>query len=169
MSPRAAWRLAELGFHDVYDYTDGKADWGAAGLPLEGARPSAHRAGAHVRSDTVTCRPDEPLAAARKRARISGLETCVVVNPAGIVIGRIGRRRLQDPEPVRAEDAMSLGPSTIRPDLLLETAVERMRKADLTSLLVTTSDGRLVGLLPRTAAERALRSLSESSDLDDQG
>src|SRR6266511_4403171 len=36
MSPRAAWRLESMGFAEVYDYVAGKADWGAAGLPLEG-------------------------------------------------------------------------------------------------------------------------------------
>jgi CBS domain-containing protein len=160
MSPRAAWRLAELDFEHVHDYTDGKADWGAAGLPLEGSKPSNMRVGAHTRRETPTCTPDERLDAARDRARTSGLETCIVLNHAGIVIGRIGRRHLTGNRPATARDAMRLGPSTVRPDLLLETAVERMRTTDLASLLVTTSDGRLVGLLPRTDAERILASLT---------
>src|SRR5438128_1173912 len=41
MSPRAAARLASLGFTKVYDYVAGKADWGSAGLPLEGENGSA--------------------------------------------------------------------------------------------------------------------------------
>src|SRR5207249_889428 len=36
MSPRAAWRLESLGFTEVYEYSAGKSDWGAYGLPLEG-------------------------------------------------------------------------------------------------------------------------------------
>lgn len=36
MSARAAWRLEQLGFERVFRYTPGKADWAAAGLPMEG-------------------------------------------------------------------------------------------------------------------------------------
>ena len=49
MSPRAAWRLESFGFEQVYDYVAGKADWGAAGLPLEGML--GPRASDHVRRD----------------------------------------------------------------------------------------------------------------------
>lgn len=34
-SPRAARQLDELGYETVYDYEAGKADWKAAGLPIE--------------------------------------------------------------------------------------------------------------------------------------
>jgi CBS domain-containing protein len=51
---------------------------------------------------------------------------------------------------------MTSGPSTIRPSARLRDVVERMQKQRLTSLPVTTSDGRLVGLLLRDHAERAL-------------
>jgi hypothetical protein len=37
MSPRAAWRLDELGYGEVYDYVAGKADWLAADLSTEGS------------------------------------------------------------------------------------------------------------------------------------
>jgi len=32
----AAWRLAQLGYTNVLDYHEGKAEWIAAGLPMEG-------------------------------------------------------------------------------------------------------------------------------------
>lgn len=34
-SPKAAKQLDELGYQTVYDYEAGKADWKAAGLPVE--------------------------------------------------------------------------------------------------------------------------------------
>jgi predicted transcriptional regulator len=61
------------------------------------------------------------------------------------------------------EQAMSVGPSTVRPSLGLDRAVERMRRQNLTTLPVTTSDGRLLGLLERATAERALRELNRNS------
>jgi CBS domain-containing protein len=50
---------------------------------------------------------------------------------------------------------MTLGPSTIRPSARLGDVVERMQRQKLTNLPVTTSDGRLFGLLRRKDAERA--------------
>ncbi len=59
---------------------------------------------------------------------------------------------------------MALGPSTIRPSARLRDIVERMQRQKLTNLPVTTSDGRLVGLLLREAAEHALRHSLEPAD-----
>jgi CBS domain-containing protein len=56
---------------------------------------------------------------------------------------------------------MTSGPSTIRPSARLLDVVERMRRQNLTNLPVTTSDGRLVGLLVRDDAERALPRLAQ--------
>jgi CBS domain-containing protein len=60
---------------------------------------------------------------------------------------------------VSAEEAMTLGPSTVRPSARLKAMVERMRRQNLTNLPVTTSDGRLVGVLTLRDAEEALRRL----------
>ena len=51
---------------------------------------------------------------------------------------------------------MTSGPSTVRPSLELERAVERMQAQRLTYLPVTRSDGTLVGAIRREDAERAL-------------
>jgi CBS domain-containing protein len=58
---------------------------------------------------------------------------------------------------------MTLGPSTIRPSARLRDVVERMQRQTLTGLPVTTSDGRLLGLLRREDAERALDLLVKKS------
>jgi hypothetical protein len=93
MSPRAAERLATLGFSRVYDYVAGKADWGSFNLPLEGRNGSETRAGVHVRSAVPTCRLDEPLRNVCERVEKAGWHTCFVVDEAGIVLGRLGRGR----------------------------------------------------------------------------
>jgi Mg/Co/Ni transporter MgtE len=160
LSPRAAWRLESIGFSEVHDYGAGKADWGSAGLPLEGTRGSETRVGAHLRRDVPTCRLDEPLGEVRTRVRAASSDTCFVVNAENVVLGRLGRAALAGREDVSVEQAMSAGPSTVRPSLELDRAVERMRRQNLTTLPVTTSDGRLFGLLERDAAERALRKLN---------
>jgi CBS domain-containing protein len=140
----------------VYDYVAGKADWGSAGLPLEGAEGSETRAGAHVRTDVPTCRPQDRLREVCERLDATGWDTCFVVDKQGVVLGRLGRRAIRDREDVTADRAMTLGPSTIRPSARLRDVAGRMHRLKLTSLPVTTSDGRLVGLLLRKDAERTL-------------
>ena len=159
MSPRAASRLESIGFERGYDYVAGKADWGSAGLPLEGAEGRETRAGAHLRTDVPTCRLDDRLREVCERLDESGWDTCFVVDEQSVVLGRLGRRVIRGREDVTAEQAMTPGPSTIRPSARLDAIIERMRRQNLTNLPVTTSDGRLLGLLTLRDAERARRDL----------
>jgi hypothetical protein len=48
---------------------------------------------------------------------------------------------------------MTPGPSTVRPSIGTDALLERIRARDLTSFLVTTPDGRLVGLGRRADLE----------------
>jgi rhodanese-related sulfurtransferase len=159
LSPRAAARLESLGFEQVYDYVAGKADWGSAGLPVEGEDGSETRAGAHVWTDVPTCRIDDRLRDVCERLEQSGSDTCFVVDERRVVLGRVGRRAIHNRQDVTAEKAMTPGPTTIRPSARLRNAVERMQRRNLTGFPVTTLDGRLVGLLRRSDAEAALRDL----------
>jgi len=70
----------------------GKADWGSAGLPLEGENDSTTRAAAHARTDVPRCRLDESLQTVRRRVGDAGWEICFVVDAGGVVIGGLGRR-----------------------------------------------------------------------------
>ncbi len=158
MSPRAAARLESLGFEHVYDYVAGKADWASFGLPIEGRRHSGTRAGAHARTEVPACHPGERLADVRSRVDAAGWDTCFVVDEHGVVLGRLGRSALAGEDDVAVEEAMTPGPSTVRPSLGLDQAVERMQAQNLTSLPVTRSDGVLVGVLRREDAVQALAS-----------
>ena len=162
MSPRAAARLEALGFTQVYDYVPGKADWASFGLPIEGEHDSSTRVGAHARSDVPACGPDDRMDEVRQRVRAAGWDTCFVTNSEGVVVGRLGRSALAGGDDVLVEEAMTLGPSTVRPALELEKAVERMRNQNLTSLPVTRSDGVLLGVLRREDAEQALATMGET-------
>ena len=163
MSPRAAARLESIGFKQVYDYTAGKVDWGSFGLPLEGAEGSETRVGAYVRRDVPNCRPHDRLQNVRERLDETGWDTCFVLDEAGVVLGRIGRHAIHGRADVTAEEAMTPGPSTIRPSARLKDVTERMRRQNLTSLPVTNSDGRLLGLLTRSDAENALTTAIEKA------
>ena len=155
MSPRAASRLESIGFAQVYDYVAGKADWGSFGLPLEGTKGA--RAGDYARGDVPTCALEERMHDVRRRTRAAGWDTCIVVDESAVVLGRVGRKALSSDDDVAVEQAMTPGPSTVRPSITLAAIVERLQTQRLTSALVTRSDGTLVGVLRRADAEAALR------------
>jgi Mg/Co/Ni transporter MgtE len=115
-------------------------------VPERTAGDVAHR-------DVPTCAFDEPLADVRERVRAAGWDTCIVVNDQRIVLGRLGRRAVGSDSDESVEEAMSPGPSTVRPSIGTDALLERMRPRNLTSYLVTTPDGRLVGLVRRDELE----------------
>ncbi|MEP6813481.1 MAG: CBS domain-containing protein [Actinomycetota bacterium] len=106
-------------------------------------------AGDTARRDVPTCSLDARLPEVRERVCAAGWETCIVVNEERVVLGRLGRKTLASDADVSAEAAMTPGPGTVRPSIGADALLERMRARHLTSFLVTTSDGRLVGLVRR--------------------
>ncbi len=157
MSPRAAWRLESLGFQEVYDYTVGKLDWLAAGLPTEGTNANRPRAGTLARKDVPTCALDERLGAVRDRAHGQGWDAVVVVNAERVVFGLLRAKELAGDGDRLISEAMRPGPSTFRPYVLAEEMAKTMVNHKLESSPITTSDGRLVGLLLQKDAVEAGR------------
>jgi CBS domain-containing protein len=148
MSPRAACRLEHLGFDPVYDYTGGKADWLAAGLPTEG-RSHPSRALQAADRTPPTCRPDEPVAAVVERLTRVGRDVCVVLDADQRVCGRIRIERIDPTDTGPVEAVMEPGPATVRADADLADTLARMERRHVTSLLVTTPEGVLLGELRR--------------------
>jgi Mg/Co/Ni transporter MgtE len=159
MSPRAAWRLESLGFGEVYDYTVGKLDWLAAGLPTEGTDANRPRAGslARNRKDVPTCRLEERLSVVRDRVRNQGRERAVVVNEERVVFGLLRSKELGGDGDQLISHAMRPGPSTFRPYVLAEEMAHSMVDHKLESSPITKSDGRLVGLLLQIDVVDAVR------------
>ncbi len=155
MSPRAAWRLETLGFRSVYDYGGGKQNWLSAGLPTEGEDAREPRAGAVARADVPVCSLDESVGEAAERVREIGWDRCVVVNEERVVLGLLREKDLASSDPeASVEGVMRNGPATFRPDEPVGKLAKRMREREASAVVVTTSDGRLVGLLYREDAER---------------
>jgi len=154
MSPRAAWRLESLGFGEVYDYVAGKLDWMAAGLRTEGTNAAHPRAGEVSRRDVPTAGLAERLGDVRERVRASGWDAVVVINPERVVFGLLRSKELDKDSELRMDQAMRPGPSTFRPYVSIKEMAETMTKHMLESSPITTSDGRLVGLLLQQDATR---------------
>jgi Mg/Co/Ni transporter MgtE len=147
MSPRAAWRLESLGFTEVYDYAAGKLDWMAAGLRTEGTSAATPRAGDVARKDVPTCGLTERLGVVRDRVRGQGWNAVVVVNDERVVLGLLRSKELDADPDLLVEQAMRPGPSTFRPFVATAEMARFMVEHNLESSPITTSDGRLVGLL----------------------
>jgi CBS domain-containing protein len=142
-----------MGFANVYDYVAGKKDWGSYGLSREGTNVPARTAGEVAHRDVPTCALDDDLAQVREGVRAAGWDTCIVVNEQRVVLGRLGRKAIAADTDETVEQAMSPGPSTVRPSIGTDALLERMRARNLNSYLVTTPDGRLVGLVRRGELE----------------
>jgi CBS domain-containing protein len=142
-----------MGFPRVNDYVAGKKDWGSWGLPHEGTNVPDRLAGDVAHREVPICALAERLADVQKRVRAAGWDTCIVVNERRVVLGRLGRKTLSTTAEASVEQAMTPGPSTVRPSIGVEDLLERMRERNLTSYLVSTPDGRLVGLVRRSELE----------------
>jgi predicted transcriptional regulator len=144
-----------MGFVEVMDYLDGKLDWMAAGLPTEGKNAGKPTAGSIARHDPPTCELSESLVEVKKRVRAAGWDSCVVINSERVVLGMLGKKELTGDPELSIERAMRSGPSTYRPFVPIGEMAHELVDRDLPIAPVTTSDGRLVGLLKREDALRA--------------
>ena len=87
--------------------------------------------------------------------RESGRSVCVVTNDERVVLGRLRLPTLEAHPEASVEEVMA-GHTTTRPDDPLEALTDRLRNAGARSILVTTPEGKLVGVLYRKDAERFL-------------
>jgi CBS domain-containing protein len=133
----------------VYHYSAGKQDWMGAGLPTEGTNTQRPRLIDVLQRDVPTCSLGERLGDVRDRVVATGWDACVVVSRDRVVLGLLRARELEADPDLRVERVMRPGPSTYRPFVSVEEVRGIMTDRDLVSSPVTTSDGRLVGLVRR--------------------
>ena len=148
MSPRAALRLETLGFGEVYDYVPGKVDWLAHGLPREGTTAGQPTAGDLVRDDVPRCRLDDSLESVARDIAASDYGFAVVLAGNDVLLGQV-RRSATEHAGGTVEAVMEPGPSTIRPHTTADDLRLHLHDHDLNSLLVTTPEGRWLGVIRR--------------------
>ena len=131
----------------MYDYRAGKQDWMGAGLPTEGTNAERPRLADVVHRDVPTCSLAERLGDVRTRAIAAGWDACVVVSQERVVLGLLRAKELQADPQLLVERVMRPGPSTYRPFVSVEEMRRIMIDRNLENSPVTTSDGKLVGLV----------------------
>ncbi len=161
MSPRAAARLESLGFEAVYDYAPGKLDWISAGLPLEDRTKKPTFVLDFMQRDAPTCLLGDCLSDATNKA--DGVEQIAVVNSTGVVLGAVRKYDLFYQGDEKVEHRMDPAPVTLRPTMAIEEAAAFMSRNELSHVLITTSEGKLVGRLQRQAAEHAVHEINSAA------
>lgn len=109
----------------------------AFGLPVEGQ--SGPFAGSVVTA-AATCRVEGTVAEARAKVGATR-DAVVVVDGAGLAVGLLSLEALAGPGGDRVLDVMAVVPSTVRPSVEVSSLV----KSAAGRVLVTSSDGRLIG------------------------
>lgn len=135
----------------MYRYTPGKADWLAAGFPVEGNnanRPTIRNAARNI----PTCTADEPIAAIRQR--LNQERACAVVDANNVVLGLLDEKALEAEGHAPAKDRMVLAPLTFRPDRPIQSAKDYFTQHHIEKALVTNSDGQLIGLAMRSDVDK---------------
>jgi hypothetical protein len=113
----AAARLESLGFNKIFRYRVAKAEWMAAGLPVEGEAASRPNAGILARSAVPRAGLREKAGEVAARVRSSGRNCAVVLNENSIVLGLLNQKTLEADAQASVEQVMERGPQTIRPHL----------------------------------------------------
>jgi rhodanese-related sulfurtransferase len=151
LSARAAWRLASLGFTQVFRYKAGLEDWLANGFPIEGSEAQAETAADVADMDIPTCKRGEKVGEVRTKVKELGWDTCAVVNEALVVLGILRAVDLEKADQRwSAEEAMERDPQTFRLNARPEEIEAYFHSNPaVSSVLVTTPEGNLFGLIRR--------------------
>jgi CBS domain-containing protein len=139
----------------VIEYVPGKVAWFEENQPREGKAVDEIWIGDVAGSDVPTCSLTETIGDIRRRTGDWGMS--VVVDKEGVVLGLLRKKELDTDPNVTAEQVMRPGPKTFRPNVTLQELLKSMRDHDIqTNSLVTTGEGRLLGVISRADAEATL-------------
>ena len=81
---------------------------------------------------------------------------CVVVNGRRVPLGALRLEAMVADPNAAAEQLMEPGPATIRPSWTFEEASEYLKRQNQDRVLVTTSEGLLIGVYFQADAERRM-------------
>ncbi len=123
----------------MYDYVDGKVDWMAFGLPVEGE--DGPFLGDQL-APVVTCAVTQTVADARRELSGADDDAVVIVEADGLAVGEVDEEALAgQPDDTVLLEVLRPVPSTVRPSVTVASVAEGGGGGPL----VTDSDGRLLG------------------------
>jgi Mg/Co/Ni transporter MgtE len=130
-------------------------DWLAHNLEVEGERADAPTVGRLMRHDVVRCAPTDTATAVLESIQGSPYPFAVLTSADGTVLGRVPASALKPPSETPVWDVAEPGPKTFRPHHSVENVTRHLAEKDLRWAIVTTPEGRLLGVASRADLERA--------------
>jgi CBS domain-containing protein len=109
-----------------------------------------------ARDDVVCCDPADRAAGVLHRVERSSYPFALVTAGDRTLLGRVRASALRPAAPdTPVGEIMELGPSTTRPHRSARAIADRLAEKDLRWTIVTTPEGRLLGVASREDLERA--------------
>lgn len=130
----------------VFDYVAGKLDWLANDLPTEGELAGMPKLGDLANRHVSTCFPEEDAGGVLDKMKQDGRDLCVVVDKERVVLGIVKNEATKNSQQ-SVDQVMEPGPSTFRPYVAVKELADQIAGKNIAAVLVTTSDGRLIGSL----------------------
>jgi Mg/Co/Ni transporter MgtE len=106
--------------------------------------------------DAPTCHLNDRVGDVYERVRASGWDMCVVIDGRRVPFGALSLETMASDPNAAAEQLMEPGPTTIRPNWTFEETSEYLKEQNRDRVLVTTSDGILIGVYLQADAERRM-------------
>ncbi|MBV9802174.1 MAG: CBS domain-containing protein [Solirubrobacterales bacterium] len=123
---------------------------------MEGNRADPPTAGSVVRDDGVRCAAEDLVSKALKAVEASPYPFALVVGEQGMLLGRLRASVLRKHDgALPVGEIMDLDPSTVRPHRAARELAQSLADRDLRWAIVTTPEGRLLGVASREDLERA--------------
>jgi hypothetical protein len=119
----------------------------AEGLPSEGLLGDEQRAGAIVRADVPRVAPGAALSEVEKV--IGSWELVAATADDGTLVGVVRAEAAAAPGDRTVDTVMQTGSATVRPSISRRELAQSMDQQGQSFVLVTTSDGRMLGLVRR--------------------
>ena len=135
----------------------GKVDWLAHNLPVEGERPDAPIAGHAMRDDAVLCRPTARIADVRESIARSPYPFALITSDDRTLLGRAPSSALDSASDRQVWDVAEPGPKTFRPHVPAEKVAALLADKGLRWAIVTTPQGRVLGVASREDLARVGR------------
>ena len=132
----------------------GKVDWLAHNLPVEGVRPDAPIAGRLIHDDVVVCRPTDRIADVRDSIERSPYPFALVTSDDRTLLGRVPLSALDVSAEGPVWEVAEPGPKTFRPHASAAEVAEVLADKGLRWAIVTTPEGRVLGVALREDLER---------------
>ena len=136
----------------------GKVDWLAHNLLVEGERPDYPTAGRVTRDDAALCRPTDRIADVRESIERSPYPFALVTSDDGTLLGRAPSSALGPASEGPVWDVAEPGPKTFRPHASAEKVAAVLTDKGLRWAIVTTPEGRVLGVAAREDLEAARES-----------